>query len=128
MFDDYPAPSLLRLEQMGLVQWLNLVNEGISSLKIPFQRYLIGEMSRRVRFLLESSKHRMLSLFVRPLSDLAPISTTGPRAAQTMDKLDVTLAAHERRLTQMSESYQELSEKDLIEARHALRETAVCIL
>ena len=64
---------------------------------------------------------------MRPLYDSAPLITVGPRAAQTMDELDVTLGEHESRLTQMNESYELLSSrlKELIEARHVLRETAV---
>ena len=64
---------------------------------------------------------------IRPLYDSAPLITVGPRAAQTIDELDVTLAEHESRLTKMNDSYQTLSDrtKELIEARHVLRETAV---
>ena len=64
---------------------------------------------------------------VRPLCDSAPLITVGPRAAQTMDGLDVTFAEHESRLVQMNESYELLSGRlrELVEARHVLRETAV---
>ncbi|ETW85224.1 vacuolar H+-ATPase V0 sector, subunit A [Heterobasidion irregulare TC 32-1] len=64
---------------------------------------------------------------VRPLYDSAPLITVGPRAAQTMDGLDVTFAEHESRLVQMNESYELLSGRlrELVEARHVLRETAV---
>jgi len=53
--------------------------------------------------------------------------TVGPRAAHTIDELGTALAEHEERLTKMNESYQTLSERtrELIEARHVLRETAV---
>ena len=64
---------------------------------------------------------------VRPLYDSAPLLTVGPRAAQTMDELDVKLSEHEKRLTQMNDSYQLLSDRltELIEAQHVLKETAV---
>lgn len=64
---------------------------------------------------------------IRPLYESAPLVTVGPRAAQAIDELDTTLAEHELRLATMNESYQTLSErtKELIEARHVLRETAV---
>jgi len=64
---------------------------------------------------------------IRPLYESAPLVAVGPRAAQTIDELDTTLAEHELRLATMNESYQTLSErtKELIEARHVLRETAV---
>lgn len=64
---------------------------------------------------------------IRALYDSAPLVTVGPRAAQTIDELDVTLAEHESRLVNMNDSYHTLSErtKELIEARHVLRETAV---
>jgi V-type H+-transporting ATPase subunit a len=44
-----------------------------------------------------------------------------------IDELDVTLAEHETRLVQMNDSYKTLSERtrELVEARHVLRETAV---
>ena len=62
-----------------------------------------------------------------PIYDSAPLITVGPRAAQTIDELDVKLAGHESRLIKMNDSYQTLSErmKELVEARHVLRETAV---
>jgi V-type H+-transporting ATPase subunit a len=64
---------------------------------------------------------------IRPIYDSAPLITVGPRAAQTIDELDVKLAEHESRLIKMNDSYQTLSErmKELVEARHVLRETAV---
>lgn len=99
----------------------------------PFQRSFVGEirrideMSRRVRFFATQIQQEKDVIPIRPLYDSAPLITVGPRAAQTMDELDVTLSAHEQRLIQMNESYQKLSErtKELIEARHVLRETAV---
>ncbi|KAI6029752.1 V-type ATPase 116kDa subunit family-domain-containing protein [Pisolithus microcarpus] len=56
----------------------------------------------------------------------APLITVGPRAARTIDELDEVLGEHEARLLQMNESYKTLSErtKELVEARHVLRETA----
>lgn len=99
----------------------------------PFQRSFVGEirrideMSRRVRFFATQIEQEKDVIPIRPLYDSAPLITVGPRAAQTMDDLDVTLSAHEQRLVQMNESYQTLSDrtKELIEARHVLRETAV---
>jgi V-type H+-transporting ATPase subunit a len=86
-------------------------------------------MARRVRFFstqIEKEKEKN-AIPIRPLHDSAPLITVGPRAAQTIDELDVTLAEHESRLLQMNKSYQTLSERtrELIEARHVLRETAV---
>ncbi|KAF9060701.1 H+-ATPase subunit [Rhodocollybia butyracea] len=148
MSDDYP--SLLRSEQMSLVQLFvptevahdtvaqlgelgNVQFKDLNPNVNPFQRSFVGEirrideMSRRVRFFATRIQQEQDVVPIRPLPESAPINTTGPRAAQTMDELDVTLAAHEQRLTQMNDSYQELSErtKDLVEARHVLRETAV---
>jgi V-type H+-transporting ATPase subunit a len=99
----------------------------------PFQRSFIGEirrvdeMARRVRFFSMQIEKEKDSIPVRPLYDSAPLITVGPRAAQTLDELDVTLAEHESRLKQMNESYEVLSTrlKELVEARHVLRETAV---
>ena len=53
--------------------------------------------------------------------------TVGPRVQQTIDELDIKLTEHEKRLNQMNDSYSSLSERlrELIEARHVLRETAV---
>jgi hypothetical protein len=61
------------------------------------------------------------------LYDSAPLIAVGPRAAQTIDDLDVTLGEHESRLLEMNSAYELLSERlaELIEARHVLRETAV---
>lgn len=99
----------------------------------PFQRSFVGEirrideMARRVRFFSNQIQKETDVIPIRPLYDSAPLITVGPRAAQTIDELDVTLAEHESRLMKMNDSYQTLSErtKELIEARHVLRETAV---
>ena len=84
-------------------------------------------MARRVRFFSNQIEKEKEPIPIRPLYDSAPLITVGPRAAQTIDELDVKLAEHEARLTQMNESYQVLSDrmKELVEARHVLRETAV---
>src|SRR5882762_6312131 len=84
-------------------------------------------MARRVRFFSTQIEKEKDVVPIRPLYDSAPLITVGPRAAQTIDDLDVTLAEHESRLQQMNDSYKTLSErtKELIEARHVLRETAV---
>ena len=99
----------------------------------PFQRAFVGEirrvdeMARRVRFFSTQIDKEKDVVPIRPLYDSAPLLTVGPRAAHTMDELDVKLAEHEARLVQMNDSYQLLSErtKELVEARHVLRETAV---
>jgi V-type H+-transporting ATPase subunit a len=99
----------------------------------PFQRSFVGEirrideMARHVRFFSNQIEKEKDVIPIRPLYDSAPLITVGPRAAQTIDDLDVTLAEHESRLTKMNDSYQTLSDrtKELVEARHVLRETAV---
>ncbi len=99
----------------------------------PFQRSFVGEirrideMARRVRFFANEIEKEKDVIPVRPLYDSAPLVTVGPRAAQTIDELDVKLSEHESRLSQMNKSYKDLSDrlKELIEARHVLRETAV---
>jgi len=99
----------------------------------PFQRSFITEirrvddMARRVRFFATQIEREKDTVLVRPLYDSAPLLTVGPRAAQTMDELDVKLSEHEKRLNQMNDSYQLLSDRltELIEAQHVLRETAV---
>ncbi|KAK7449729.1 H(+)-transporting V0 sector ATPase subunit a [Stygiomarasmius scandens] len=148
MSDEYP--SLLRSEQMSLVQLIvptEVAHDTVAELGElgdvqfkdlnpdvnPFQRSFVGEirrideMSRRVRFFSTQIEQEKDVIPIRPLYDSAPLIAVGPRAAQTMDELDVTLAEHESRLVKMNESYQKLSErtKELVEARHVLRETAV---
>lgn len=99
----------------------------------PFQRSYVGEirrideMARRVRFFTNQIDKEKEKIPVRPLYDCLPIVTVGPRAAQTMDELDTKLSEHEARLNQMNDSYQQLCDrtKELVEARHVLRETAV---
>jgi V-type H+-transporting ATPase subunit a len=99
----------------------------------PFQRSFISEvrrvddMARRVRFFATQIEREKDTVPVRPLYDSAPLLTVGPRAAQTMDELDVKLSEHEKRLNQMNDSYQLLSDRltELIEAQHVLMETAV---
>ena len=99
----------------------------------PFQRSFVGEirrideMGRRVRFFASQISKEKDVVPIRPLYDSAPLVTVGPRAAQTIDELDTTLSEHENRLVKMNESYLTLSErtKELVEARHVLRETAV---
>ncbi|KAH9935813.1 H+-ATPase subunit [Amylocystis lapponica] len=148
MGDEYP--SLFRSEQMSLVQLIvptEVAHDTIAELGElgnvefkdlnpdvnPFQRSYVGEirrvdeMARRVRFFSSQIEKDKDKVPIRPLYDSAPLLTVGPRAAHTMDELDVKLAEHETRLIQMNDSYQLLSErtKELVEARHVLRETAV---
>jgi V-type H+-transporting ATPase subunit a len=99
----------------------------------PFQRSFVGEirrvdeMARRTRFFAAQVEAEKDVVPVRPLYDSAPLLAVGPRAAQTVDDLDRSLAEHEARLVQMNDSYATLSERlrELVEARHVLRETAV---
>jgi V-type H+-transporting ATPase subunit a len=99
----------------------------------PFQRSFVGEirrteeMARRVRFFESQIQKEKDVVPTRPLYDSAPLVTVGPSAAHNIDELDVTLAEHETRLMQMNDSYKTLSERtrELVEARHVLRETAV---
>ena len=98
----------------------------------PFQRSFVGEirrideMARRVRFLASQIEHEKEKISIRPLYDSAPLVTVGPRGPLTIDELDTKLAEHESRLLRMNESYQTLSDRlrELVEARHVLRETA----
>ncbi|TDL20169.1 V0/A0 complex, 116-kDa subunit of ATPase [Rickenella mellea] len=148
MADDYP--TLFRSEGMSLVQ-LFIPNEvahdtvhelgelGDVQFKDlnpdvnPFQRSYVGEvrrideMARRVRFFSSQIEKEKEPIRLRSLHDSAPLITVGPRGPQTIDELDVKLAEHEARLSQMNESYETLSERtrELVEARHVLRETAV---
>jgi len=84
-------------------------------------------MARRVRFFAGQIEKETDVIPVRPLYDSAPLITTGRRAAQTIDELDQSLARHEKKLVKFNENYQTLSERtrELTEARHVLRETAV---
>ena len=84
-------------------------------------------MARRVRFFAAQIEKEKEPITVRALYDSTPLLTVGPRGTQTIDELDVKLAEHEARLNQMNESYQNLSERarELVEARHVLRGTAV---
>ncbi|EAU81878.1 vacuolar (H+)-ATPase subunit [Coprinopsis cinerea okayama7 len=148
MADEYP--SLLRSERMSLVQLFvptevahdtvhelgelgNVQFKDLNPSVNPFQRSFVGEirrideMGRRVRFFATQIEKEKDVVPVRPLIDCAPVLTTGPRAAHTIDELDTTLAEHEARLTKMNESYQTLSERtrELQEAKHVLKETAV---
>jgi len=84
-------------------------------------------MARRVRFFTAQIERERDPISIRPLYDSAPLIAVGPRAAQTIDDLDVTLNEHESRLLEMNSAYELLSERlaELIEARHVLRETAV---
>ncbi|TFK22681.1 H+-ATPase subunit [Coprinopsis marcescibilis] len=148
MSDDYP--SLLRSEQMSLVQLFvptevahdtvhelgelgNVQFKDLNPNVNPFQRSFVGEirrideMSRRVRFFTTQIEKEKDVVPIRPLVDCAPIITTGPRAAHTIDELDTTLAERESRLTKMNDSYQTLSDRarELEEAKYVLRETAV---
>jgi V-type H+-transporting ATPase subunit a len=99
----------------------------------PFQRSFVGEirrieeMARRVRFFSAQIDRERDPVYIRPLYDSAPLIAVGPRAAQTIDDLDVTLSEHESRLLEMNDAYEVLSGRlaELIEARHVLRETAV---
>ena len=108
---------------------LRQLNPGVNA----FQRSFLGEirrideMARRVRFFATQIGKEKSVVPIRALVDSAPLITVGPRAAHTMDELDVALKEHEARLVQMNSSYQTLSERtrELHEARYVLRETAV---
>ena len=84
-------------------------------------------MARRVRFFAGQIEKEADVVPVRPLYDSPPLITIGPRAAQTIDELDHKLAQNEAKLQKLNENYQTLSERarELTEARHVLRETAV---
>ncbi|KAF5349614.1 hypothetical protein D9756_009012 [Leucocoprinus leucothites] len=148
MSDDYP--SLFRSEQMSLVQLFvptEVAHDAVAELGElgnvqfkdlnpnvnPFQRSFVGEirrvdeMARRVRFFSGQIEKEKDTIPIRPLYDSAPLITVGPRAAQTMDELGTVLIEHETKLTRMNENYNTLTERlrQLIEARHVLRETAV---
>ncbi|THH06116.1 hypothetical protein EW145_g4310 [Phellinidium pouzarii] len=121
--------AVYELGELGSVQFKDL-NPDVN----PFQRSYVGEirrideMSRRVRFFAAQIEKERDPIRVRPLYETALMMiTVGPRGPQTVDDLDVQLAEHEKRLVQMNESYQTLSERlrELIEARHVLLETAV---
>ena len=87
----------------------------------------IDEMARRVRFFSSQIEKEKNAVVIRSLFDSSPLITVGPRGPQAIDQLDTTLSEHEVSLTQMNESYHTLSERarELVEARHVLRETAV---
>ena len=97
-----------------------------------FQRSFIGEVrridevARRVKFFGKQILKEENEAPTRPLCDSIPVQTTGPRAAQTFDELDLRLAAHEDRLVQLNDSYQVLNERsmELVEVMHVLKETA----
>lgn len=148
MGDNYP--TLFRSEQMSLRQFLiptevahdavaelgelgNVQFKDLNPAVNPFQRSFVGEirrteeMARRVRFFESQIQKEKDVVPIRPLYDSSPLVTVGPSAAHNIDELDVTLAEHETRLVQMNDSYKTLSERtrELVEARHVLRETAV---
>ncbi|KAG0706523.1 V-type ATPase, V0 complex, 116kDa subunit family [Suillus ampliporus] len=120
--------TVAELGELGNVQFKDL-NPAVN----PFQRSFVGEirrteeMARRVRFFESQIQKEKDVVPIRPLYDSAPLVTVGPSAAHNIDELDVTLSEHETRLVQMNESYKTLSERtrELVEARHVLRETAV---
>ncbi|KAJ8463665.1 hypothetical protein ONZ51_g10112 [Trametes cubensis] len=112
MGDEYP--TLFRSEQMSLVQLIvptEVAHDTIAEL---------GELGN-VQF-------KDLNPNVNPFqrSFVGEIRRIDEMARRTIDELDVKLAEHEARLTQMNDSYQLLSERlrELVEARHVLRETA----
>jgi hypothetical protein len=136
-------PNLVNLAMLSLRTWVLLISQFFFSPRLPipqlnpnvnpFQRSFVGEirrieeMARRVRFFATQIEREHDPIPTRPLYDSAPLIAVGPRAAQTMDDLDVTLGEHESRLLEMNSAYEVLSERlaELIEARHVLLETAV---
>jgi V-type H+-transporting ATPase subunit a len=138
--------TVAELGELGNVQFKDVRTAGLANSRMltlapfqlnpdvnPFQRSFVGEirrvdeMARRTRFFQAQIAAERDVVPVRPLYESAPLLAVGPRAAQTIDELDRTLAEHEGRLVQMNESYSTLSERlrELVEARHVLRETAV---
>ena len=83
-------------------------------------------MARRVRFFADQIQKEKDVIPIRPLYDSSPLITVGPRAAQTIDDLERALDGYEKKLQDLNQSYQSLSakERELIEAKHVLRETA----
>ncbi|EJU05796.1 ATPase V0/A0 complex subunit [Dacryopinax primogenitus] len=118
--------TIAELGELGMVEFKDL-NPGVNAFQRAFVTEIrrFDEMARRVRFF--ESQLDTASISTRPLEDSAPIISVGPRAAQTFDELEVTLKEHEDRLVQMNESYAMLNtrSRELHEARHVLRETAV---
>lgn len=104
------------------------MNPGVNQ----FQRSFIGELRRideiahRVKFFATQIRKEADAVPTRPLCDTVPVRTTGPRAAQTFDEIDVKLAAHQDRLMQFNDSYQLLNERliELVEVMHVLKEAA----
>ncbi|GJJ12217.1 hypothetical protein Clacol_006458 [Clathrus columnatus] len=97
----------------------------------PFQRSFVGEirrldeMARRVRFIRDQIEKEADKIQIRPADESIPLVSVGQGLPQATDALEVKLRDHEQRLIQMNESYQTLSDRarELIEARHVLRET-----
>lgn len=118
--------TIAELGELGKVEFKDL-NPDVNAFQRAFVTEIrrFDEMARRVRFF--ESQLETASIPTRPLEDSAPIISVGPRAAQTFDELEVTLKEHEDRLVQMNESYATLNtrSRELHEARHVLRETAV---
>lgn len=86
----------------------------------------IDEMARRVRFFADQIEKDKDVIHIRPLYDSVSLITVGPYAAQTIDDLDKTLEVHEKKLQELNQSYHSLSvqEREIIETKHVLRETA----
>lgn len=83
-------------------------------------------MARRGRFLRDQIEKEVDKISIRSSTESVPLVTVGPGLPQAMDSLEANLKEREQRMIQMNESYQTLSDRtrELIEARHVLRETA----
>ncbi|KAH8813650.1 H+-ATPase subunit [Flagelloscypha sp. PMI_526] len=114
------------LGQLGLVQFRDL-NPTVN----PFQRSFIGEirrieeMSRLLR--LFNSYIQTEGVAVRSLDESPLFLATGMGAPRRLDELEAALAEHDQRLAQINQTFQQLGNnaRELLEAQHVLRETAV---
>ncbi|WVW84483.1 hypothetical protein I302_106517 [Kwoniella bestiolae CBS 10118] len=119
--------TISELAEMGNFQFKDL-NPSLTSFQRPFTPRLrrLAEMARRLRLFRSQITGLSPTLGIPPLAAVPPFTTVGPRAQNAYDELEEKLKEHERRLTDMNKSWEELGRRksELEEKRWVLRETA----
>ncbi|RHZ57889.1 hypothetical protein Glove_382g39 [Diversispora epigaea] len=112
--------TVAELGELGLIQFRDL-NPDVNAFQRAYVKEIrrLDEMERRLRFFAAQM----------PKSDIEIVGdATGARArsATEIDELEEKIKEHERHITQMNDSYEELQKRylELTEARHVLQETA----
>ncbi|KAF0343290.1 ATPase subunit [Gigaspora margarita] len=117
-------PTVAELGELGLIQFRDL-NPDVNAFQRAFVKEIrrFDEMERHLRFF--DAQLTKSDIPVRPLT--GDIRNIHARSAQEIDDLEEKIIEHERRITQMNDSYETLQKQylKLTEMKFVLQETRV---